>query len=289
MSNLYSLIHRRPYGVCVPRDGGQPTPEEYADFIVACEYRDLDEDQQHGARLFVDGKESAFGTTFTAKKGQSIQLEVDVVGNEAADFMTWSDGKKSSKITVVAGEFSEITAVVSKVGTEENPIKVRTLTALEKLRDEVAAGDCKEGVYFRQEGDIDLDGIPWSGIGLMSPTTPKYDPDPDHTFKGVYDGNGHVIDNLVIHCESTDTGKANRYKALFRTAGYGATIKNLTVNVKGVDHWEEEDIMAAAIVGVTDGGLTIENCTANGTLGTLEQPLDNSAGILCRIAVPPAH
>lgn len=101
----------------------------------------------------------------------------------------------------------------------------------------------------------------------------------------MYDGNGKSVNNLTLHCVTDGTsGYANRYKALFRAAGYGAVIKNLTVNVNGVDNWVEEDIMAAAFVGVTDGGLTIENCTANGTLGTLEQPLDNSAGILCRIA-----
>lgn len=175
--------------------------------------------------------------------------------------------------------------IVPPDGSEEHPYPVASLADLEQLRQDVADGDCKKDVHFLQTADIDMSGTPWSGIGLMSPDTPKYDPDPDHMFKGTYDGGGHVIDHLVLHCESTDTGKANRYKALFRTAGYGATIKNLTVNVDGVDHWEQEDIMAAAFVGCAEGPLTIENCTANGTLGTASQPLDNSAGILCRIAV----
>lgn len=175
--------------------------------------------------------------------------------------------------------------VVPPDGSAEHPYLIKTVADLEQLRVDVADGDCKEGVHFLQAADIDMSGNPWSGIGLMSSATPKYDPDPDHMFKGTYDGGGHVIDHLVLHCESTDTGKANRYKALFRTAGRGATIKNLTVNVDGVDHWESEDIMAAAFVGCTEGPLTIENCTANGTLGTASQPLDNSAGVVCRIAV----
>lgn len=118
--------------------------------------------------LFVNGKEFAFGTPFTAQKGQKIDLEVKVVDNEDASFTEWSNGKKTSKISFTAGEADVLVAYVVKLGIEENPIKVRTPTALEKLRDEVAAGDCKEGVYFKQEGDIDLDGIAWDGIGLKS-------------------------------------------------------------------------------------------------------------------------
>ena len=177
-------------------------------------------------------------------------------------------------------------------GTETNPWLIKSVEDLGKLKAAVegtASADNPYGAsdHYKLANDIDMDGVEWNGIGLQSPSTPKYDPDPDHTFKGTFDGDNHVIDNLTLHC--VGGGTADRYVSFFRTAGYGATIKNLTINVDGVDNWHDEDIMASAIVGVTNGGLTIENCTANGTLGTLSEPLDNSSGILCRIAVPPAH
>lgn len=287
MSNLYSMIHHVAYGVNDGGNGEKPEPE-YVDIVVKYEYFELDPEQEYGVKLFANGQEINSGTIVTAVKGMEVQLEV-TVDNEFASFTMWSNGKKTSKIKFTADSSMELTARVVKIGVEENPIKVRTLTALEKLRDDVAAGDCKEGVYFKQEADIDLDGIAWDGIGLTDPTdsnTRKYDPDPNHSFKGVYDGNGKSVNNLTLHCVTDGTsGYANRYKALFRAAGYGAIIKNLTVNINGVDNWVEEDIMAAAIVGVTAGGLTIQNCTANGTLGTLDEPVDNSSGILCRCAV----
>lgn len=268
-----------------------PGPVQEFDLSVGCEYLGLETGRQVDAKLFVDGVETAFGSVIRRPAGTVVRLEAAIEGDDAhtVGCTGWSDGSASPAIDFVIDADSELTAVFARFGSEYNPWPIESAADLQNLKAVVddgalsgcwyAADDC-----YRQTQDIDMAGTPWSGIGRMSASAPKYDPDPDHTFKGTYDGGGHTIDNLVLHCLSTDTGTSNRYKALFRTAGYGATIKNLTVNVNGVDHWEEEDIMAAAFVGVTDGGLTIENCTANGTLGTLEQPLDNSAGILCRIA-----
>ena len=273
-----------------------PGPVQEFDLSVGCEYLGLETGRQVDAKLFVDGVETAFGSVIRRPAGTVVRLEAAIEGDDAhtVGCTGWSDGSASPAIDFVIDADSELTAVFARFGSEYNPWPIESAADLQNLKAVVddgalsgcwyAADDC-----YRQTQDIDMAGTPWSGIGRMSASAPKYDPDPDHMFKGTYDGGGHTIDNLVLHCLSTDTGTSNRYKALFRTAGYGATIKNLTVNVNGVDHWEEEDIMVAAFVGVTDGGLTIENCTANGTLGTLEQPLDNSAGILCRIAVPPAH
>jgi len=261
--------------------GEAPAPAEYVEFTVSCEYRQLEPDQQHGAVLRVNGAKHEFGETITAQKGQAVELEVSVEGNDDASFTEWSNGEKTPAIQFTAGSADAITAYVVKIGVEENPVKVRDYMALEKLRDEVnLSGDCKEGVYYKQESDIDMDGVDWDGIGLKTGDGP----DLAHTFKGVYDGNGRSIKNLKFMYEE---GGDNELRGLFTSAA-GAVIRNVNLSVNGfdvdADSYDGKKFGAGAIVGTTCNGLSVENCVASGFLGTDDVPCAHTtAGILANV------
>ena len=176
-------------------------------------------------------------------------------------------------------------SVGSGEGTEANPYKIKTKADLEALRASVADGNCFEGKFFLQTTDIDMESEPWAGIGLKI----NDGPDPDHTFKGTYDGGGHAISNVLFaYNEDPDDDSTNELLGFFRSC-IGATIKNLTVNVLGFDVPASpgQNFGGAAIVGTVCNGITMINCTANGTLGTIDCPCRHTAaGIIAYIDAP---
>ena len=140
------------------------------------------------------------------------------------------------------------------------------------------ADDC-----YKQTADIDLDGVEWTGIGLLKNA---YNAVVSCAFSGTYDGDGHSVTNMTLKVDESASDPTNRYLALFRAVS-GATIKNLTVNVAGFDGMASDDVTGAAIVGMVDGGATLENCTATGFLGTNETPVVHmTGGVICRVVTP---
>lgn len=141
----------------------------------------------------------------------------------------------------------------------------------------------RAGHYYKQTADIDMEGEEWTGIGLLKNA---YNADTAHAFTGSYDGNGHSITNLKLKVDESASDPTNRYLSLFRAVS-GATIKNLTVDVAGFDGMASDDVTGAAIIGMVDGGATLENCTATGFLGTSETPVVHmTGGVICRVVTP---
>jgi hypothetical protein len=105
-------------------------------------------------------------------------------------------------------------------GTAADPWRVRTGAQLAYLAGEVNNGTDFAGEYVTLTDTLDLGGREWTAIGT-----------PAHPFRGVFDGNAHIIYNLFIN--KPDAG----YQGLF---GYldGATIRKLClehVTVTGKD------------------------------------------------------
>ena len=99
-------------------------------------------------------------------------------------------------------------------GTEADPYKIYTVEDLIFFRDSVNAGETtynKAGKYVALMADIDLANAEWAPIGTSS-----------NPFKGVFDGQGYTISNLVITGNNSNVG-------LFGYTTNGE-IKNLTVN-----------------------------------------------------------
>lgn len=99
------------------------------------------------------------------------------------------------------------------------------------------------GTYFRLEANIDMDGVEFTPIGN----------DFQHTFGGIFDGNGKTLSNL-----SVSTGE-NGYAGLFGRVSETGVIKNLTISDAEIT---TSGLCAGGIVGDCNGKIadcTVEN------------------------------
>lgn len=107
-------------------------------------------------------------------------------------------------------------------GSKTNPYEIATAKQLAKLARDVNNGNTFRGKYFKLTADIDLSGGIWMPIGKY-----YYYGDgngENRLFFGKFDGNGHVIKNMHIQWEGTETRSA---WGLFSTL-QGASSTNLT-------------------------------------------------------------
>ena len=72
-------------------------------------------------------------------------------------------------------------------GSNDNPYLITSANELAYIATQVNNGTSYENKYFHLLKDIDLDNKEWTPIG-----------DNDNSFKGIFDGNGHVISNATI-------------------------------------------------------------------------------------------
>ena len=113
-----------------------------------------------------------------------------------------------------------------------------------------------KGTKFVLVEDIDLAGALWNPIGANKAL--KY----SDTFRGTFDGNGHVIKNLTVNNPEV--------AGLFGYMTHG-TVKNVTID--GFDL--EANHYAGAIVGWVEGKITVDGCTVkNGQIDLSVVDLD---------------
>ena len=124
-------------------------------------------------------------------------------------------------------------------GTAGAPYKIGTVDDLL----EMAAATSDYDANFIITADIDLAGVTMNPIGN----------DPN-TFTGVFDGNNHIIRNMVINTPSV------RYIALFGWIGPGGQVKNL--GVEDVNFTGKFNV--AGLAGYSDGAIT--SCYATGVV-----------------------
>mgnify|MGYP002701597202 FL=1 len=119
-----------------------------------------------------------------------------------------------------------------------------------KLRDMVDGGNSLSGVYFKQTEDITFpDGINWNPIGSLD--------DLNHAFAGVYDGNGHTLDN--IYCEDQYAGVFSFLSGEVRNLGiesgyfHGSCVGSITSHgtdtAKIVNCYNKADVCGDARAG----------------------------------------
>ena len=145
---------------------------------------------------------------------------------------------------------SSVSSVTQATGFIESEYKVASVEDLVKLAELTNAGVDTSGKTFYLANDLDIgayceahmaDGG-WTPIGYST-----------STFKGIFDGNGHVIKNLKIDRETSD------YQGLFGNTEAGE-IKNIgleNVSVKG-------QRCVGGLVGSTYNNSSVNNCYATG-------------------------
>ena len=134
------------------------------------------------------------------------------------------------------------------------------------------------GKTFYLDNDIDLSGREWISIG-----TGKGGSDPDYSFCGVFDGQGHVISNLYSHesyIEGADESHNLLRNALFGSV-YNGEVKKL--GVENADIWIDPSDDSAAGKGILVdwmGKSQITNCWTSGSIYSGTEIEKNIGGIV---------
>lgn len=128
-------------------------------------------------------------------------------------------------------------------GTAENPYQIATAKQLVAVRNDLAA-------HYVLNNDIDLSGYSsWNPIG-----------DAVYSFSGSFDGNGHVIRNMTIEVQTSDS-----YLGLFGYAS-GAKLTNVVLEdatIRGTLSTGNHQV--ALLVGKTSK-TTLSDCTVSGSI-----------------------
>ena len=109
-------------------------------------------------------------------------------------------------------------------GTKEDPYIISSDLELAKLANDVNTGSkmpMKSGEYFKLTKDIDLKHGIWTPIG----STKCLKKDPDRYFAGIFDGDGHAIQNMHIEWDN-ETGKEASWGLFTRLYGNPKNDKN---------------------------------------------------------------
>ena len=134
------------------------------------------------------------------------------------------------------------------------------------------------GKTFYLENDLDLSGHEWISIGTVLGGE-----DPEYSFCGVFDGQGHVISNLYSH--ESDIEGADESHNLLRNALFGSVyngeVKNL--GVADAEIWIDPKDDSAAGKGILVdwmGKSKITNCWTSGSIYSGTKIEKNIGGIV---------
>ena len=143
----------------------------------------------------------------------------------ASDVANAINNLKSAINALEAADGSDV--IFAGAGTEANPYLIQTPADLVKLSEMSNKDDSYNTLYYKLTADLNMRGITFKPIGKT------------YMFKGVIDGDGHILENLTI---LNDEGYENTGLVSFL---YQGTIKNLGI--------ESGTITGASKVGALAG------------------------------------
>ena len=165
--------------------------------------------------------------TVTVKESENVPegyryIGLYVCGSDGDKLLTlnkeykFANNGSLSDVTITAKYLKDYTNVSGNLTAVNGVYEINNADDLIKLSQMVNGGETFESCLIRQTADINMFGKIFNPIGSEA-----------HPFKGVYDGNHHMISNLKFIGGDNDGDKISDI-GLF---GYtnGATIKNLTI------------------------------------------------------------
>ena len=186
--------------------------------------------------------------TLAANKGYFFADNLSAFINE----QNAEAANKGSTVTL-SYQFAEIPDYENEDtdGSPEKPFKVYDVGTLRRVGTEPTGGWSLIADY-EQAADIILPPVGagksnWTAIGSYSDSAAN-------SFRGTYDGGGHIISNLTINT-NTD------YQGIFGYIGNAATVKNVGVvngSVRGRNN-------TGGLVGLNNGGI-VQNCFFSGSI-----------------------
>lgn len=159
----------------------------------------------------------------------------------------------SSEVTVIP---RPVSSSLSGDGTQESPYIIASAADLRYLSDKVNAGNSFEGKHFKQTDNIVINTAPYDSDEFK--TQELWIPigkNKDYPFKGIYDGDNHVISGIYI----TDTPDNEDFNIGLFGWTKNATLQNIIIENTLIDIYQK---WIAAIVGYAEGSSknVIDNC-----------------------------
>ncbi|MDE6074816.1 MAG: InlB B-repeat-containing protein, partial [Clostridia bacterium] len=172
------------------------------------------------------------------------------------------DGCSGSEIVADNGAELTFTAVWLKkydgAGTQENPYKVDGYERLKNLSHAVQYIDGYDVAHYELTADIDCGGGELHPIGFEKP------------FKGVFNGNGHVISNAVFAATIVQYEFYSKgYKGMFGFV-FGGQILNLGLKNYAIEGKDDCNLFAPLVCEYTSAA-PIYNCFAEGTISLRDE------------------
>ncbi len=125
---------------------------------------------------------------------------------------------------------------------------------LQAFAKSVNDGESYQGQYISLNSDIDLSGIDWTPIGTSN------------SFKGVFDGNQYVIENLTI---GSQAAAAERDAAgLFGDLGSGGVIRSVGIRNASIYNYYAGSQYVGLLASGTSANSVVDNCWATGTIAS---------------------
>lgn len=129
---------------------------------------------------------------------------------------------------------------------------INTAAELKWVADEVNSGHSFSGKTVLLNADIDMQGFIWESIGTQN-----------NPFRGNFDGQNHMISNLVLNTEQYENvGLFGYVNAVKSTESYFKDVTFLNVKASGVN---TGGVLAGTIYTNNNSSVTISNVSSDGT------------------------
>ena len=152
-------------------------------------------------------------------------------------------------------------------GTKENPYIISSDLELAKLANDVTKGNGLQvlsGTYFKLSKDIDLGKGIWMPIGTWNTAT-------QHFFAGKFNGDGHVIKNMLIQWTNV-SGKEASWGLFSRLNGNGnneagyASVTNLLIEKARIEKKKDYVPVGSSVIKL---GILAADMTQNAEIGNI--------------------
>lgn len=217
--------------------------------------------QQVFTVTFVNG---AVTSTEVVDKDATVSVP-EAPTKEGCLFLGWFNGDTKYVFTSPMTSNLTLTARWQRgLGTQESPYLLGTIEEWNDFANAVAEGTDYEGKYFKMDADIGTEETP---VTTMAGTYDSSNPKP---FKGIFDGDGHV---LTVRYDGNNVTE-HLCCATFRSV-QNAVIKNLTVKGTLVN----ADYCAAGFIGYAFGTVSITDCVSEISLTPKEHLKNRNAEV----------
>lgn len=144
-----------------------------------------------------------------------------------------------------------ITAPTQGLGVEQNPYIIKTSSNLAWIAYNAnTTAYWSQNKYFVLESDLDLEGFMWEPIGNNDLQSE------DYRFKGSFDGNGHIVENIQLNLSGGAKINAGFFGYIDSTV---SVIENLGIVNSNIMAESAEEVCVGVIAGYVNGA-TIQNC-----------------------------